>query len=107
MDIKENTPKLSRTSASFALAAAICIVANTVIACAKDVSQPLKAWMASFTGHDWTTQGLAVVLLFFVLGSVIRKTNLTETIQPSGIVSVLAVATVAAGIGLFAWYAFF
>jgi len=107
MDANVNNSKLSRASASFALAAAISIVVNTVLACAKDTYQPLKTWMASLTGHDWTTQGLAIVGLFVVLGLVIRKTSFTETVPPNRIISVLAGAAITAGIGLFAWYAFF
>lgn len=105
--METNPSKLSRASASFALAAAISIVANTVLACAKDACQPLKARMASLTGQDWTTQGLAIVCLFVVLGLVIQKTNFTAAIAANRITSLLVGAAIAAGIGLFAWYALF
>ncbi len=39
------TPKLGRTSAAFALAAAITIAFNTLLACVKDAYTPLKHLM--------------------------------------------------------------
>jgi hypothetical protein len=99
--------KLSRNSVSFGLAAAISILVNTVLACAKDASPRLKTWMASFTGHDWTTQGLAVVLLFIVLGFILKRTDFAERMPAGRIISSLVVATLAAAIGLFGWYALY
>jgi hypothetical protein len=99
--------KLSRNSASFALAATISILVNTVLACAKDASPPLKAWMASLTGHDWTTQGIAVVFLFGLLGLILQKTDIAEHMPASRIISFLVAATLVAAVGLFAWYALY
>ncbi|HVA16851.1 MAG TPA: hypothetical protein VMV59_03955 [Candidatus Dormibacteraeota bacterium] len=97
-------PKLGRTSAAFALSAAITILFNTVVACAKDAYGPLKALMASPSGSDWTTQGLADVILFFLLGAALSKTSLPEKCTPKSLTYFLAVAVMVAGVGLFVWY---
>jgi hypothetical protein len=98
------TSALGRANSSFALAAAISILVNTVLACAKDASKPLKDFMASICGHDWTTQGIFVVILFVLLGLIISKTNLTGKIAGTRLVSLLVGSTVLAGVVLFGWY---
>ena len=68
-----DAPKLGRVSAAFLLAAAIAILFNTVLACAKDAYSPLRTLMTALSDHDWTTQGLADVLLFVALGLIFFK----------------------------------
>jgi hypothetical protein len=99
------TPKLGRTSAAFLLAAAITIVFSTVLACAKDAYSPLKTFMTSLSDNDWTTQGVADVMLFVGLGLIFLKTSVAERLNPNRAISLLVGVVVAAGVGLFAWYA--
>ena len=101
------TPKLGRASAAFALTAVITILFNTLLACAKDAYQPLNRFMASLTGHSWTTQGLSDLFLFFALGLIFMKAGWAEKIAPQRLVSLLAAAVVVAGAGLATWYALF
>jgi hypothetical protein len=98
------TSTLGRTNASFALAAAASILVNTVLACAKDASKPLKDFMAAICGHDWTTQGIFIVILFLALGLILSKTSLSERLGDNRIIFLLAGSTVVAGVALFAWY---
>ncbi len=63
--------------------------------------------MGSLTGHNWTTQGIADVILFVVLGLVFMNTKLAEKLKPIRLISFLVGAVVVAGVGLFAWYALF
>jgi hypothetical protein len=102
MDANHST--LGRTNASFALAAAISILVNTILACAKDASKPLKDFMASICGHDWTTQGIFVVILFVLLGLILSRTSLSEKISGSRVIFMLTASTVIADIALFSWY---
>src|SRR5579862_5594878 len=97
--------KLGAANAAFALSAAIVVLFNTVVACAKDAYSPLKLFMASLSDHDWTTQGLVDVILFVGLGMVLLKTGMAEKIGSRRLVSILAGAVVVAGLSLFAWYA--
>src|SRR5579862_1822911 len=101
------TAKLSRASAAFGMAAAITAIFNTVLACVKDADRPLLNWMNGIAGHNWTTQGLADVILFVALGLILSGTGAVEAIKPNRVTMFLVVAVAAAGAGLFAWYALF
>jgi len=103
----ESGPKLGRASAAFALSAAVTILFNTALACVKDAYAPLTEFMNRLAGHNWTTQGLADVVLFFGLGLVLSKTNLAGRISPDRLILFLAVAVVVGGAGLFIWFALF
>ena len=76
-------PKLSRPSAAFGLSAAAVILFNTILACVKDANPALKAWMKSLAGHDWTTQGIADVLLFIALGFLFASLDLGGRLNSS------------------------
>jgi hypothetical protein len=102
-----DTPRLKPAAAAFALAAAITILFNTFIACAKDAYQPLSRFMGSLAGHNWTTQGLADIILFAGLGLVFIKSGWAERIRPQRMISLLVAAVVVSSVGLFAWYALF
>lgn len=105
MIAETGTPKLGRTSAAFALSAAITIVFNTALACLKEAYTPLKNVMSFASHQDWTTQGVADVMLFGVLGLVFLRTSLAEKVNANRMVSLLGGATILAGLGLLAWYA--
>ena len=47
------------------------------------------------------------MILFFGLGLIFWKSGLAEKVAPTRLISFLVVAVVAAGVGLFAWYALF
>jgi hypothetical protein len=63
--------------------------------------------MNSLAGHNWTTQGLADIVLFFGLGLVFMKTGWAGRIAPRRLISLLAAAVAVAGVGLASWYALF
>lgn len=98
---------LSRATSAFVLAAAITVLFNTALACAKDAFPPLKNFMKSLSDHDWTTQGLVDLLLFFALGLLFAKTNVAERIGPRGLIGVLIGSVGVASLGLALWYALF
>jgi hypothetical protein len=100
-----DTLRLGPAAAAFALAAVITVLFNTSLACAKDAYQPLNRLMGLLAGHNWTTQGLADIILFFGLGLVFLKAGWAGKIDPQRLISLLAAAVVVAGVGLFAWYA--
>jgi hypothetical protein len=105
MDV--DTAKLGRARSAFAVSAAITILFNTVVACAKDAYTPLKLFMASLSDHDWTTQGLADVILFFGLGFALLNMSFLEKVRPTRVISFLVGAVIVAGVGLFAWYSLY
>src|SRR5271170_5596081 len=99
--------KLGPSSAAFAMSAAVTALFNTGLAWAKDADHALLVFMNGIAGHNWTTQGIADVLLFVALGLIFRKTGWAEKIAPNRLISFLVVAVVVAGAGLFLWYALF
>jgi hypothetical protein len=99
--------RLGRASSAFALAAAITIPFNTALACAKDAHQPLSRFMGSVAGHNWTTQGLVDLILFFGLGLVFMKSGRAGKIEPRRLISLVVAAVVVGSFGLVAWYALF
>jgi hypothetical protein len=101
------TAQLGRSSAAFAMAAAVTALFNTGLSWVKDAYSPLLKFMNSVAGHNWTTQGLADVILFAGLGLIFWKTGWAEKIAPSRLISFLVGSVVVAGVGLFAWYALY
>ena len=71
----DTSTQVSRASAAFGWAAAITILFNSALACAKDFYSPLNQFMASLSGHHWITHGLADVVLFFGLGLILLGTR--------------------------------
>jgi hypothetical protein len=61
-------------------------------------------FMASLTGHHWTTHGLADVLLFVLLGLVFLNLGVGERMSPNRVIGTLVGAVIAAGLGLAAWF---
>jgi hypothetical protein len=96
--------KLGRASAAFGLSATITVLFNTFLACAKDAYQPLSRLMASLAGHNWTTQGLADLVIFFALGLIFMRAGWAGKMDPGRLIFLLAAAVVVAGAGLFVWY---
>jgi hypothetical protein len=99
--------KLTAATAGFVLAAAITVLVNTALACTKDAYAPLKLFMKSISGHDWTTQGLFDLLLFVGLGFFFMRIRVAEKIDPNRLIRVLVGAVGIAALGLALWYAFF
>ena len=105
--IASESPKLTSATSGFVLAAALTVIFNTVLACVKDTSAPLKNFMKSLTDHDWTTQGLVDILFFVGLGLFFMKSRMTERANPIHLIGILVVAVASAGLGLAFWYAIF
>jgi len=95
------------TTSGFLLAAAITILFNTALACLKDASAPLKDFMKSLAGHDWTALGLADLVIFVTLGLVFTGTKLGHRVKPDRLIGALIGSVVIAGVGLSLWFTFF
>src|SRR5580700_5673771 len=86
--------KLSGASGAFAMAAALTVLFNTALSWAKDAYRPLLVWMNGIAGHNWTTQGLADLILFLGLGLILAKTGWADRIAPGRLISFLTVAVI-------------
>jgi hypothetical protein len=99
--------KLNRASSAFGVSAAIVILFNTVLACVKDANQPLLRLMNSIARHNWTTQGIVDLVLFFGLAFVAIRARWAENIGPRRLTLLVVWSVVIAAVGLAAWYALF
>jgi hypothetical protein len=98
--------RLTAATSGFVLSAAIAVLVNTALSCAKDAYPPLKALLASMTDHDWTTQGLIDLVLFVGAGIVFTKTRLAGKMDPGRLIGTLIGAVVIASVGLALWFGF-
>jgi hypothetical protein len=98
---------MDAATSGFLLAAAITVLFNTALACAKDAYAPLKDFMRSLAGHDWTTLGLCDLVLFAGLGFIFTSTRLAAKIDPNRLIAVSIAAVTIAAFGLALWFAFF
>jgi hypothetical protein len=93
---------LDGAAAAFGVSAAIAIVFNTVLAWIKDAYDPLNSFMASLTGHHWTTHGLVDIAVFGILGWLLMKRGIA--IDGAKLATMLAGAAVVGGGGLALWF---
>ena len=98
---------LGKNNAAFGLSAAVVALFNTVLACVKDAYHPLNSFMNSVAGHNWTTQALADIVLFALLGMLFSGTGISAKLAPRVLISLLMAAVILAGTGLFAWYSLY
>ena len=96
---------MTRATSGFVLSACITVLFNTALSCFKDANAPLKAFLKSVAGHDWTTQGLIDLLLFVALGLVFMSTPVADRMDPGRLTAALIAAVVIAGLGLGLWFA--
>src|SRR5277367_4135858 len=102
-----DSAKLSPATSGFALAAAITVVVNTALSFAKDAHAPLKAFMKSIAGHDWTTQGLFDLALFAGLGLIFMNASVGQKMDPNRLIAAVIAAVAMAAIGLGLLFALF
>jgi hypothetical protein len=100
----QSEAQLERSSKAFALSASVAIVFNTLLAWIKDAYDPLNKFMASLTGHHWTTHGIADVLLFVVLGYVLMNTNVPDRMSSKAVTLTVIASVIVSGLGLLIWF---
>jgi hypothetical protein len=103
--MNSDSAKLGRSSAAFAMAASLTALFSTALAWAKDAYVPLNSFLNSLAWNNWITHGFADVILFFGLGVLFRKTDLTARIAPARLILILVGSVVVSGAGLLIWYA--
>lgn len=96
--------RLDRTTTAFGLAAAIVAVFSTLLTWAKEAYVPLHDFMASLTGHHWTTHGIVDVLLWIAIGFVLLNTGIPERVGGKALTTTLIAATIAGAVGLLGWF---
>jgi hypothetical protein len=97
---------LSHTAIAYGIGASVAVLFNTLLAWVKDSFEPLNTAMAKLTGHHWTTHGLAVVLVFLLVGFALSRKDGDALKGAYAPVVVLCGSVVLAGLGLVAWFVF-
>ncbi|MDR3411763.1 MAG: hypothetical protein P4L87_12620 [Formivibrio sp.] len=105
--MNNDTQRLNRSSAAFALSAAATVIFNTVLAWVKDAYDPLNQFMASLLGHHWISHAVFDIAFFIILGLILMSTGVASRINPLRLPIVLFCSVVVAGLGLVAWFVFF
>ena len=95
---------LSAATAGYTIAAALAVIANTLLVYAKETNPALLAAMKATLGHHWTTHGAVIVLTFLVLGLVFSKWRVMRRFNGTFLALLLALATVVSGVGLVGFF---
>ena len=95
---------LDHTATAYGIAAAVAVLFNTLLAWVKDTYDPLNTAMAKTPGHHWTTHGVAVVLVFLIVGFMLSRSSADWIKSRYGAVYMLCGAVVLAGLGLAGWF---
>lgn len=96
---------VSATTAGYAIAAMVAIIANTLLTWAKESYPPLFAVMKSL-GHHWAIHGTVIVLIFLVLGYIFSRSSFTRRMSGTTLAVLLFFATTLAGAGLVGFFLF-
>jgi hypothetical protein len=96
---------LSHTASAYAGGAAVAVLFNTLLAWVKDSSDALNTAMAHTLGHHWTTHGVAVVLVFLVVGFILSRRE-GDVFAGFSAIYALVLSVFAAGLGLLGWFVF-
>lgn|SRR5262245_29847510 len=98
---------LSRTSAGFSAAAAITLLFNAVLTIVKDASAPLHDFMQKLMGHHWTTHGVVILLVFFVLGWILSKNDAVGRLSDTSLIGSVVAGALINGAAIALWFMFF
>lgn len=93
---------LDGAAAGYGISAAVTIVFNTLLAWIKDAYDPLNSFMASLSGHHWTTHSLVDIAVFLILGAIL--TNHGVRIDGARMAMLIAGAVIIGGGGLALWF---
>ena len=78
----------------------MAIVFNTILTWAKETYAPLNGAMKALLGHHWTTHGVAVVVVFLVLGIFLSKSTSVRGIRGTSLTIILVGAVLLSGLGI-------
>lgn len=95
---------VSRATTAYTVAAILAIIGNTLLVFAKETNPALLTTMKATLGHHWTTQGAVIVLVFLALGFLLSKSPLMRRFNGTFLALLVALATIAAGIGLVGFF---
>lgn len=100
--------ELDNVTVGFGIASVFAVVFNTVLTITKELYPPLLAFMKSISilgvKHHWLVHGLAVMVLFYLLGWVFSKKQSFARINGVTITKTIAWATILSSLGIFIFF---
>jgi hypothetical protein len=95
---------LSRTAAGFCAAAAITLAFNALLTIVKDASAPLHDFMQKLMGHHWTTHGVVILVVFFVLGWLLSRSEAVSKLSDTALIGSLVAGALINGGAIALWF---
>jgi hypothetical protein len=103
----QSATTLSRTAAGFSMAAAVTLAFNALLTIVKDASEPLHDFMQKLTGHHWTTHGVVILVVFFVLGWLFSKSEAVGKLSDTALISAVVAGALINGGAIALWFLLF
>ncbi len=91
---------LGKKTTGYSIAAAIAILFNTVLTWVKETNPAVNVAMKNLLGHHWITHGVAVVLVFVVVGYLLSRVPSVRRTRGNLVTTLLVVSVLAGGLGL-------
>jgi len=92
----------SKQTIGYGIAAIIAILGNTALTWVKEENPVVKAFMKQLLYHHWIAHGIAILLVFLVLGFL-----LSRVVRPSQARGLTPLLVLAAALGAFGLVALF
>ncbi len=95
---------IGKYTKGFTLSLIIVSLFNALLVIAKELDEALKEWMGIATGHHWTTHGVAVIILFIVLGLVFSARDTGKRLTARTALASILVVTIISGLIIAGFY---
>jgi len=90
--------QMEKYSAGFGLSLIVTTLLNAVILLAKELNASIMSAMKSAMGHHWTTHGVILIIVFFVLGFIFSGMKLGTKIDSQKMTKYIIWAVIISGI---------
>jgi hypothetical protein len=89
---------LGKYTAGFGLAVAITIIFTSLLVVLKESSEGLKTGLASMLGHHWTTHGAITIIVLVILGVLLSRLRVEESIDAWKLTAIVVAGTALGGL---------
>lgn len=96
--------EMSALTTGFTVSAIVASIFSTLLTWIKETNPPVMAYMKSLTGHHWITHGLAVVIVFLVLGFLFSNMTGVQKMRGMILTYMLVISVVLSGLGIFGFF---
>ena len=90
--------QMEKYSAGFGLSLIVTILLNAVILLFKELSANVMSAMKAALGHHWTTHGVILIIVFFVLGFIFSGMKLGTKLDSQKMTKYIIWAVIISGV---------